>query len=173
MSPRRFRLYPRAFVAHGALMRNIVATLALAAMLCGCATTKPQMDQPPYLQVLSAQKIDPGTYARISRGRVLGYDDLLDLVQRGVPGRMIVPYLKATRTPYKYSARQINALVNAGADDVLVDYLGKAAGIYMQDAGNVPSSAGGARSALTDPYFADPYFMGPAPFGFAYPEEWY
>lgn len=138
--------------------------LLAAVFLCGCAgLSTPQLERPAYLKVLASKKIDAGTYARISHGRVLGHDDIKALVVKGVPGSMIVPYLRATRTPYKYSASEINALVNAGADDTLVNYLGKAAGIYMQDSGDIPRS---------HPYYTNPYYMGPAPFDFAYPAEW-
>jgi hypothetical protein len=142
----------------------------LLAILCGCATTsKPSMESPAYLQELAAMKIAPATYDRISQGRVLGYNDIMVLVRKGVPGKMVVPYLQATRTPYNFSTAQINNLINAGADDVLVNYLGKAKGIYLQDEGNVPAESAGT----AHPYFSDPDYMGAAPFGFGYPDEWY
>ncbi|MBU3665496.1 MAG: hypothetical protein FGM15_06410 [Chthoniobacterales bacterium] len=143
-------------------MSRLFLVLSVAA-LCGCATTNaPQLDQPGYLKVLKAKKIDAGTYARISHGRVLGYDDIKDLARKGVPGKMIVPYLKATKTPYDYSDKEINGLVDAGADDVLVNYLGKAKGIYLEDEGDIPRH----------PYYSDPYYMGAAPFGFEWPSAW-
>ena len=123
---------------------------ALLAALCGCATLqKPQLESPPYLQALAQKGLDPGTYTRISKGRVLGYDDIMALVRAGVPGSMTVPYLKATKTPYDFSTRQINRLVTAGADDELVNYLGKAKGIYLEDSGNgFSSQASASRSAV-------------------------
>lgn len=141
--------------------------LLLALLISACATTPPQLEQPGYMKVLAAKKVDPATYARIAHGRVLGYDDIKDLAERGIPGKMIVPYLKATKTPYDFSTRQINALVDAGADDVLINYLGKAKGIYLEDAGNIPSSTGGLH-----PFWSDPGYAGAAPFGFGYPDEW-
>jgi hypothetical protein len=144
-------------------MRMILALVVVAA-LTGCVTlTNPQMEQPGYLKVLAAKKIDAGTYARITHGRVLGYSDIKELARKGVPGKMIVPYLQATKTPYDFSTKQINGLINVGADDVLVNYLGKAKGIYLQDEGNIPHN---------HPYFTDPYYMGAAPFGFGYPDAW-
>lgn len=148
-------------------MNRILLSVALAA-LTGCATfSVPQLEQPAYMKVLAAKKVDPGTYARIAHGRVLGYDDIKNLAEKGIPGKMIVPYLKATKTPYSLTASQINGLVDAGADDTLVNYLGKAKGIYLEDAGNIPSSTGGLH-----PYWSDPGYAGPAPFGFAYPDAW-
>ena len=146
---------------------------ALLVGLCGCTTfSRPELESPPYLQVLAQKGVDAGTYTRISKGRVLGYDDIMALVRAGVPGSMIVPYLKATKTPYDFSTRQINSLVNAGADDELVNYLGKAKGIYLEDSGNVPATTGDG-SPYSHPYWSDPYFMDPAPFAFDYPGVWY
>lgn len=142
--------------------------LLLAAVLCGCATTKiPQLEQPGYMKVLAAKKVAPATYARIAHGRVLGYDDIRNLAVKGVPGKMVVPYLQATKTPYNFTSEQINALVDAGADSTLVNYLGKAKGIYLEDAGNIPSSTGGLH-----PYWSDPGYAGAVPFGFGYPDAW-
>ncbi len=149
---------------------RLILLAVLSVVLCGCASvgSKPQVESPGYLRVLKAKQVDPATYARIATGRVLGYGDIKNLVAKGIPGNMIVPYLKATRTPYHYSTKQINGLVAAGADDALVNYLGKAAGIYMEDSGNIPSSG----SWRSHPYFADPDYTGPAPFGFDYPDAW-
>ena len=142
--------------------------------LGGCATlTKPKMESPAYLEVLAKDGVDPGTYARIAHGRVLGYGDIMDLVRSGIPGKMSVPYLQATKTPYDFSTSQINALVKAGADHVLVNYLGKAKGIYLQDGGNVPAAARGGSGWADHPYFTDPYYMGMAPFGFGFPGDGY
>ncbi|MFZ4483392.1 MAG: hypothetical protein ACOYOL_05360 [Chthoniobacterales bacterium] len=150
-------------------MTKLLLPLFLA-VLCGCATTsKPSMEAPAYLQELAAMKIDPATYGRISKGRVLGYSDIMVLVRKDVPGKMIVPYLRATRTPYNFSTAEINRLIDAGADDVLVNYLGKDKGIYLQDENNAPTQGAG----LDHPYYADPGYMGPAPFDFGYPGEWY
>ena len=114
-------------MVHGAGMKQICLLAALV-VLSACATTTkvPQLEQPGYMKVLAAKKVAPATYARIAHGRVLGFTDIKDLAAKGVPGKMIVPYLKATRTPYNFTRAQINTLVNAGADDTLVNYLGKA-----------------------------------------------
>lgn len=148
--------------------------LACAAfvLLAGCAT--PQPSSPAYLRVLAQKGVNPGTYTRISHGRVLTYDDVVDLVKKGVPGEKIVGYLKATRAPYRFTQKQINGLINAGADATLVNYLGRGLGDYMQDQGNIPrpTPAPGVDAPFIDPYFGDPYYMGPAPFFFGYPDDW-
>jgi hypothetical protein len=147
---------------------NRLLALLTAVFISACATTTPPtLEQPAYMKVLAAKKIDPATYARIAHGRVLGYDDIKNLAARGIPGKMIVPYLRATKTPYSFSTAQINGLVDAGADSTLVNYLGKAKGIYLEDASNIPSSTGGLH-----PYWSDPGYAGAAPFGFGYPDAW-
>lgn len=155
-------------MVHTFSMQRILLLAALV-VLSGCvtATRVPQLEQPGYMKVLAAKKVAPATYARIAGGRVLGYGDIKNLAVRGVPGKMIVPYLKATKTPYNFTTAQINALVNAGADDALVNYLGKAKGIWLEDAGNIPSSTGGLH-----PYWSDPGYAGPVPFDFGYPGAW-
>ncbi|MDA1203237.1 MAG: hypothetical protein O3A75_02850 [Verrucomicrobia bacterium] len=165
--PRRFRLYVGSGMVQGDGMKKALF-LFLGMALCGCATTRvPQLEQPGYMKVLAAKKVAPVTYARIAHGRVLGYDDIRNLATQGIPGKMIVPYLKATKTPYDFSSQQINGLVDAGADSTLVNYLGKAKGIYLEDAGNIPSSTAGLH-----PYWSDPGYAGMAPFGFGYPDAW-
>jgi len=147
-------------------MTRLLALLT-AVFISACATTPQKLEQPAYMKVLAAKKIDPATYALIAHGRVLGYDDIENLVEKGIPGKMIVPYLRATKTPYSFSRGQINELVDDGADSTLVNYLGKAKGIYLEDASNIPSSTGGLH-----PYWSDPGYAGAAPFGFGYPDAW-
>jgi len=147
---------------------NKLPLLLAAVLLAACATTnKPGLEKPGYIGVLEKKGVPDVTVTRIANGRVLGYSDIKDLAAKGIPGKMIVPYLKATKTPYNFTTAQINALVDAGADDALVNYLGKAKGIYLEDAGNIPSSTGGLH-----PYWSDPGYAGPVPFDFAYPGVW-
>ena len=148
--------------------------LLLAALLTACATTstKPGMEKPGYIGILEKKGVAAPTVTRIANGRVLGYGDIKNLVAAGIPGNMVVPYLKATRAPYDFSDVQINGLVDAGADDSLINYLGKAKGIYLEDDDNIPSGASDD-GGTNHPYFADPDYMGVAPFPFAYPAGWY
>ncbi|MEI6536307.1 MAG: hypothetical protein WCN98_13250 [Verrucomicrobiaceae bacterium] len=143
-------------------------------LLAACTTVPtPPVEKPGYLRVLEQKQVAPSTVALIAGGRVLGYADLKNLVAKGIPGSMIVPYLKATRTPYDYSTKDINGLINAGADDVLVNYLGKAKGIYLEDENDAPTSADGNDGGSSHPYFSDPGYVGAAPFAFGYPDAWY
>jgi hypothetical protein len=150
-----------------------LAVLLASVLLAACATTnKPGMEKPGYIGVLEKKDVPAATVTRIANGRVLGYGDIKSLVVAGIPGSMTVPYLKATRAPYDFSMTQINGLVDAGADDSLINYLGKAKGVYLEDDDNIPSGVSDD-GGTNHPYFADPDYMGVAPFGFAYPVGWY
>jgi hypothetical protein len=150
-----------------------LSILLAAVLLAACATTnKPGIEKPGYIAVLEKKGVPAATVTRIADGRVLGYGDIKSLVVAGIPGSMTVPYLKATRAPYDFSMTQINGLVDAGADDSLINYLGKAKGVYLEDDDNIPSGDSDD-SGTNHPYFADPDYMGVAPFGFAYPVGWY
>jgi hypothetical protein len=151
-----------------------LAVLLTSVLLAACATTttKPGLEKPGYIGVLEKKGVPAATVTRIANGRVLGYGDIKNLVVAGIPGSMTVPYLKATRAPYDFSMTQINGLVDAGADDSLINYLGKAKGVYLEDDDNIPSGVSDD-GGTNHPYFADPDYMGVAPFGFAYPLGWY
>lgn len=153
-------------------MIRIALVVTVLPCLAGCALwQRPALEAPPYVHALEREGVDRGTLDRIEAGRVLGYHDIVSLVEAGVPSSMIVPYLEATRTPYNFPARQINRLVAAGADDDLVNFLGRAKGIYLEDARNVPRRT--ASAAGLHPYWGDPDYSGPAPFGFTFPDAWY
>ncbi|GAB4171811.1 MAG: hypothetical protein Fur0032_11150 [Terrimicrobiaceae bacterium] len=149
-------------------MRSLLALLALTPLfLLGCQT--PHGSQPVVLQKLAASGIEPSTYAKIKGGRVLSYDDILGLVGDKVPGEVIVSYLKSTHAPYKLTTSQLERLSDAGADSNLVNYLGQSVGYYQA---NKRSQTGGS-SWDKHPYFNDPYYWGPAPFAYDYPESWF
>ena len=148
------------------LMKTPVLLLS-AALLAGCATSGTRVSA-PYLAVLQQKGIDPGTYTRISHGRVLTYDDIYELVSEGVPSDKIVDYLKATRAPYLFSQTQINRLRSAGAGPVLVTFLETPqSGPNTQGFDNPTTQA-----FLNSPYWKDPYYMDAGPAQFYFPPSW-
>lgn len=158
-------------------MNRIIVLSAVVALVfgwTGCASTQSSGKKPGYLKTLQTKQVDPSTYTRIYHGRVLQYADILNLVKKGVPDDKIVSYLKSTKAPYRLSNVQITALLNAGAGPTLVNYLGKSTGFY--DA-TTPDQTGGSVRPWSNywkhPYYTDPYFMGPAPFGWDYPGDWF
>lgn len=143
------------------------AIVLAAAMLAGCASTGTKVSA-PYLTVLQQRGVDPGTYARISHGRILTYDDISDLVKKGIPSDKIVDYLKATRAPYIFSMSQINRLESAGASAALVKFL--------ETPSTKPNTQGfdnpTTQAFLASPYWRDPYYMDEGPMEFNFPESW-
>lgn len=150
-------------------MKLIPLCAALVVLLAaGCATTAPK-SAAPYLATLQQRGVDPGTYARISHGRVLTYADIQNLVQRGIPGDKITDYLKATRAPYVFTPAQINRLAAAGAGSTLITFL--------RNPPTKPALPPGfdnptTQAFLNSPYWKDPYYMDPQPFAFEYPQSW-
>jgi len=96
--------------------------LSVVLLLAACATPPPA--QPDgWMQLLRQHQVHPGTYIRISHGRVLSYEDLRHLVQRRVPAEPLVAYLRSTGAPYVFTARQNNDLATAGASPELLTFL--------------------------------------------------
>ncbi len=151
-------------------MKPLIITLSLliaVVLLPGCATKGTKVSA-PYLVVLQKRGVDPGTYARISHGRILGYDDIYDLVKKGIPGDKIADYLRATRAPYVFSMAQINRLQSAGASPALVKFL--------ETPPTKPNTQGfdnpTTQAFLNSPYWRDPYYMDDSPVEFYFPESW-
>lgn len=137
--------------------------------LSACASPQ-QSGRPAVLEKLRAMGIDQGTYAKIASNRVLGYEDIYGLVRKGVPGPVIVTYLQSTHAPYRFTDAQLERLTDVGASAELVNYLGKSAGYFEA---TERSQTGGAGKWKDHPFFADPLYMGPPPFGYEWPGEWY
>jgi len=155
----------------------------LVVVLAACSTTPSSSTvvppYPPYVAKLESMGVAPTTMQRIKAARVLTFADVLELVKKGVPGDKIVAYMKATRAPYNYTQSQVNALVAAGADSTLVNYVDRAAGDFLIDAQNaaqqerIVQDQKWEREAWRNPYFADMAYWGPPPFAFGWPAVWY
>ena len=147
---------------------KILPALLVAALAAGCASSGTKVSA-PYLAVLQQKGVDPGTYARLSHGRMLTYDDVYELVTEGVPGDKIVDYLKATRAPYVFTPAQINRLAAAGADASLLSFLRKPPTKPNTDGFDNPTT----QAFLNSPYWRDPYYMGGSPMDFEFPNSWH
>ncbi len=144
----------------------LAACLAVVVTLSGCASTQ---QNPPTLAALAARHVDSRTYAKIVNHRVLSYSDIKGLLAKGIPSPIILGYLKSTHAPYTFTDSQLQSLSAAGASADLVNYLGKSVGFFEATERH---QTGGAGKWKNHPYFADPYFMGPPPFDYAWPGEW-
>lgn len=148
------------------MFKNITLPL-LTIVLLGCATTS-STNRPLALQKLAASGVDPAVVSKMETGRVLTYNDILVLVNAQAPEQLVVGYLKSTKAPYRLTTTQLQGLSSAGAGSDLVNYLGKSAGYYEA---TQRAQTGGSKWD-NHPYFLDPYYLGDAPFPYAYPEEW-
>jgi hypothetical protein len=189
-------IYPRAAGIANASLRSLIGVLrtrtpamkspalllsaACILVLASCATTSgPRPGTPAYFKTLEALHVAPATLKRVEAGRVLSYSDVLELVKKGVPGNEIVAYLQSTRAPYNYTQKQVNGLMNAGADSTLYNYVGRSVGDFMIDAQDAQQQrqlrqyAKWDKEAWNDPYFTDPDYWGPAPFTYMWPGGWY
>lgn len=127
-------------------------TLAGAFFLSGCAATKPTLPA-GYANSIESRGVSAATMEKVRNGRSLSYTNILDLVQHGVATSKIISYLKATRTPYSFSTGQLQRLQKAGASMDLIGYLKGSAAFYS----NNPYRG--------HPYYSDPTYLGPPPFG--------
>ena len=145
----------------------ILMIVGLPACMTSCASSskKPAAT----LAALSSQGVNASTLKRIQNGRVLGFDDILNLVQRHISEKAIVAYLQSTHAPYRFTTSQLDQLSQAGAGSNLVNYLGKSIGYYEATKRN---QLGGSKWD-NHPYFNDPAYWGPAPFDYGFPGEWY
>ncbi|MFZ4774446.1 MAG: hypothetical protein ACOYM3_03740 [Terrimicrobiaceae bacterium] len=147
-------------------MKSLPALLILCLFLASCATAP--APTPLVLQRLAVAGVDSRTYAKIHAGRVLSYSDIEGLVQDKIPDAAIVSYLKSTHAPYRLTDAQLDSLSNSGAGSDLVNYLGKSVGYYEA----TKRAQTGGDKWDNHPYFNNPYYLGGAPFPYAYPGEW-
>jgi len=146
---------------------RLLLTVALAVVgVTSCTTYE---SRPVVLNQVAEAGVSTPTVKRLEQGRVLSYDDILDLVRKGVPDEAIVSYLHSARAPYKFSNKELIALSDAGAGSKLVNYLGKSTGFY--DATQRDQT--GEHGLFSHPYFNDPNYWGPAPFDWGYPPAWF
>lgn len=158
----------RGTATHMNAIRFVLLCFA-ASWISGCASPQ-KSGRPPVLDKLSSMGIDQRTYAKIVNHRVLSYHDIYGLVKKGVPGPVIVTYLRSTHAPYQLTDVQLEQLTDAGASADLVNYLGKSVGFFEATERN---QTGGAGKWKNHPFYADPFYMGPPPFGYEWPAEWY
>lgn len=124
--------------------------------------------KPVVLRQIEQVGVSGATLKRLENGRVLSLPDITDLVRRGVPDEAIVSYLHSTRARYSFTDSQMNALRNAGAGPVLINYLGQSSGYYEATERNETGGSG----FFSHPYFTDPAYWGIPPFDWAFPAAW-
>ncbi len=150
-----FRLFVSAFAAF---------------LLIGCASG-PQVD-PAVTSAASSRGVDSGTVLKMSNARVLDYQDISNLVNKGVPTNTIVGYLNSTRKVYDLTYAQLAGLKSAGASPQLLNYLTETQGFYGN---NSPKQKARTAKMQKDQYYNSPYYQDKQPFAYNQPEidDWY
>ncbi|MEI6277801.1 MAG: hypothetical protein WCQ16_00290 [Verrucomicrobiae bacterium] len=151
------------------LFRLFVPALAVF-LIMGCASA-PQVD-PAVTSAASSRGVDPGTVMKMSNGRVLDYQDISNLVSKGVPTNTIVGYLNSTRKVYDLPYAQLAALKSAGASAQLLNYLTETQGFYGN---NSPMQKARTAKMQKGEYYNSPHYQDQAPFAYNQPiiDDWY
>ena len=149
---------------------RLIFLAATAALLVGCASG-PQVD-PAVTAAASSRGVNSGTVLKMSNARVLDYDDIRNLVSKGVPANTIVAYLNSTRKVYDFSYAELAGLKSAGATPQLLNYLTETQGFYGN---NSPRQKARVAKMQKDQYYNSPYYQDKQPFAYNAPavDDWY
>src|SRR4029077_8987707 len=135
--------------------------------LSACAST-PQVD-PAVAAALSSRGVDQGTYAKVTQGSVLDYNDILNLLEKKVPTNIIIGYLQSTQKAYNFSYGQLESLKAAGATPQLLNYLTETQGFYGVATPRQTARLTGEQDRA---YFNSPGFQTQGPFNTPLIDEW-
>ena len=140
-------------VSKNAIIMNLFRFLvpAVAGLLLGCASG-PQ-GNPAVTAAASSRGVAPGTVQKMSAARALDYQDISNLVSKGVPTNTIVAYLNSTRKVYDLPYAQLAALKSAGASAQLLNYLTETQGFYGN---NSPKQKARMAKMQKDQYYNTP-----------------
>jgi hypothetical protein len=127
--------------------------------LSACAST-PQVN-PAVAAALSSRGVEQGTYAKVTQGSVLDYNDILNLLEKDVPTNVIIGYLQSTRKAYNFSYSQLDGLKAAGATTQLLNYLTETQGFYGVTTAKQTARLTGEQKRA---YFDSPGYQSQGPF---------
>ncbi|MFA7345212.1 MAG: hypothetical protein WC003_12990 [Terrimicrobiaceae bacterium] len=149
---------------------RLIFLAAFVACFVGCASG-PQVD-PAVTAAATSRGVNPGTVLKMANARVLDYDDILDLVGKGVPSGTVVAYLNSTRKVYDFTYAQLAGLKAAGATPQVLNYLTETQGFYGN---NSPRQKAKAAKMQKDQYYNSPYYQDKQPFAYNQPtiDDWY
>ena len=150
---------------------RLIVLAALAVFVVGCASSGPKVD-PAVTAAATSRGVNPGTVLKMSNARVLDYDDIVNLVSKGVSSNTIVAYLNSTRKVYDFSYAQLAGLKSAGATPQLLNYLTETQGFYGN---NSPRQKARVAKMQKDQYYNSPYYQDNQPFAYNAPaiDDWY
>lgn len=139
-------------------------------VIVGCASG-PQVD-PAIMSAVTSRGVNSGTVLKMNTGRVLDYQDIDNLVSKGVPANIIVGYLNSTRAVYNFSYSQLAGLKADGASPQVLNYLSETQGFYGN---NSPKQKARVAKMQKDQYYNSPYYQDEQPFAYNAPaiDDWY
>lgn len=144
-------------------MKPIVAFFAACSLLiAGCA----QQGNPATVQALTARGVGPSTIVKVENGRHLTYDDISNMVERGVPTETIMGYLESTGTVYNFGSTQLQALKDKGASQQLINYLQETQGFYGRPSASRGQQMTGSQRRAYD---NSPLYQDQQPFAYNQP----
>lgn len=153
------------------IFRSLSALVALAitVFVSACASSGPKVD-PQITSALSQKGVTGSTYQKVSNAQKLGYNDILQLVQAGVPAHYIESYLQSTQSVYRFTPAQISTLSRAGAPSQLTHYLEETPGFYVP-----PQTASSAGRGPNWERTNSPLYQDEQPFAYNAPavDYWY
>jgi len=153
-------------------MSSIRFLLIAACSLIVCACSSGPQVSPEVTSAASSRGVNSGTVLKMSEARVLDYQDLSNLVSKGVPASTIIAYLNSTRKVYDLTYAQLSGLKSAGATPQLLNYLTETQGFYGN---NSPKQKARLAKEQKDQYFNSPYYQDEQPFAYNEPmvDDWY
>jgi hypothetical protein len=142
----------------------VVLALAGSTLIVGCTSNQ---GNPATAAALTARGVGPSTVVKVENGRHLNYDDILNMVQRGVPTQLIMGYLESTGSVYDFGPVQLNALKEEGASAQLINYLQETQGLYGRGSGS--ASSGQMQGSQSRSYYNTPLYQDQQPFAYNEP----
>lgn len=144
----------------------LALTLSCAALLAGCASSQ---GNPATASALTARGVGPSTVVKVENGQHLDYDDILNMVQEGVPAKIIIGYLESTGSVYNFGPVQLQSLKEQGASPQLINCLLETQGLYGSRSGSAPF--GQMLGSQNRPYYNIPLYQDQQPFAYNEPHH--
>jgi len=137
---------------------------ALAVFLSACSSG-PQVNS-SVLSAATSRGVAQSTSDKMSAARPLDFNDLENLVVKGVPSSTIIAYLNSVRETPNFSPAQLDALQQSGADAQLTAFLRDSSRFALR------STASSSSSASREPagqYTNSPGYQNEQPFAYNEP----
>jgi len=143
--------------------------LAVVVLLSACAGSQ---ISPELNSTLVNRGVGPATIVKMENGSALDYQDISNLVSKGIPAHSIISYLESTQKVYDFGPVQLNALREQGAPSQLINYLQETRGFYGRTSSKQRQNTSGESNAQ---YYNTPLYQDEQPFAYNEPlvDSWY